>query len=326
MGITLKEFSKNIGYSPSTISKVLNNRESCYASREVKEIIKQKAIELDYRPNLTARSLITHKNNTIGVILPSIGGFYTELVRVMEFALEAKGYFGLFAFWRPEDGDDGFKRAYERIVQRGIDGVITCHHTKWLKDCKIPIVVYGNMHEDVDCVFPDKVEYGKRAVDFLLRLGHRKISFMGGTHDLRCKAYRSALEANGIVPEESLIYEIKGSDAGNEIKKLLESGNMPTAILAHNDSVAYSIIHSLLEAGVRVPQDISVVGYDNLPESGYYNPALTTFDLNIEKVAVCLVETVLNRIEKPEAARQKASFNPDIIARGSTAQVQAAKV
>lgn len=321
MRVTLKEFAKEIGYAPSTISKALNNTNNCYTSEKVKNTIRKKALELGYSPNLTARSLITHKNNTIGIILPSVGGFYTELVRNMEFALEERKYFGLFAFWRPKDGDEGFRKAYDRIIQRGIDGIITCHYTTWLKDSDIPLVVYGNMHNDVDCVSLDKIDYGRRAVDFLFKLGHRKIGFIGNTNDLRCKAYRAALEAKGVPFNKAWTahsFISLSGEAENCTGKILKLKDRPTAILAHNDTIAYSIIHTLLKAGVRVPEDISVVGYDDLPEAKYYNPALTTFNLNIENVAKLLRDTVLKRIENPHIPIQIVPIKPDIIERAST--------
>ena len=318
--MTLKEFSDKVGYSPSTISKALNNTSNCYTSEKVKNIIRQKALEFGYCPNLTARSLITQKNNTIGVLLPSIGGFYMELVRLMEFALEKRNYFGLFAFWKPEDGDDGFRKAYDRMIQRGIDGIITCHYTDWIKNCDIPLVVYGDKHEDIDNIFLDKQVYAQSAVDFLFKLGHRRIAFIGNLKDLRCKAYRTVLESKGITFNESWIcdYAMELSGAEAAMEKILKLHDRPTAILAHNDVVAYAMINTILKAGLRVPQDISVIGFDNLPESKYYNPPLTTFDLNIGNVAELLADVVLRRIENPHMSRQAISIKADIIERAST--------
>ena len=319
MSLTLKEFAKQIGYSPSTISKALNDSKSCYTSESVKESIRKKAAELGYRPNLTARSLITQRTNTIGLLLPSIGGFYAELVRLMEFALEERKYFGLFAFWRPEDGDAGFRNAYERIVQRGIDGIITCHYTKWLKDCHMPLVVYGNKHDDIDCVFPDKFDYGRRAVDFLRKLGHRKIAFVGRREDLRFKSYRAELDANGLPFREEWACDcglsLTAAEAAAE--KISESADIPSAVLAFNDMTAYAVIHTFMKNGIRVPEDISVIGFDDLPEAKYYNPPLTTFQHDISNVAELLVDVILKRIETPDFPLQAIPLCPDIVERAS---------
>ncbi|OGV31266.1 MAG: hypothetical protein A2020_01430 [Lentisphaerae bacterium GWF2_45_14] len=322
MRMTLREFSEKIGYAPSTISKALNNKNNCYTSEGIKRIIREKASELGYSPNPAARSLIMRSYRTIGVLLPSLGGFYSELVRLMEFALEKKEYSGLFSFWRPEDGEAGFRKAYERIVGRGIDGIITCHYTAWLKDCGTPVVCYGNMHDDIDCIFLDKIEYGVGAVNFLFNLGHRKIGFIGHTADLRCKSYRAELESKGIPFNESWTCDhvLTLFDAEVATENILKLDERPTAILAHNDTVAYSIIHTILKAGLRVPEDISVVGYDNLPESEYYNPPLTTFDLNIGNVAEVLVDTILRRIANPHILVQNIPIRPGIVERGSTGQ------
>lgn len=319
---TLQDIADYCNLSKSMVAKVISNPENCKATVRTKTMVADAVKKLDYRPNFAAKALSTNRTFTIGILFPAINSFYGELGIQIDAALAKRGYTALFAYWDGiKDTHQAFIRAFERMRLRGIDGVITCQYEESIAEAGIPIVTYGNERRLMDSVYPDKLDYAIRAIHYLVEHGHRHIGFTGLFHDIRYQQIRNEMEKLELplVPEWFVPIETyyQYEDGYKAMKQILALPKQPTAIVTHGDHVAMGALRATNEAGVRVPDDISLLSYDNLCESAYSIPPLTTFDQQYKLGAELLVETLIRRIENPTLPQQKRSFTMPLVERAS---------
>ena len=329
--VTLKTVAEHVGVTPGTVSAVLNNSP---ASRSfpphTKNRILAAARELNYRPNFFARSLRVKRTYTIGVITEEIGDPYGGMiVSGSEQYLRQRDFFFLAVAHRHETK---LLQTYAHLLlERGVEGFITVD-TSISEPPPLPtIAVAGHRQmKGVTNLILDHWSAAEMALGHLHELGHKEIALMKGPpsssdSEDRWKALLEACRHMGIHPDPNLMVRLKGDKVTPDlgyvfVKKLLSANPRPfTALFAYNDTSAMGAIRAINEAGLRVPEDISVVGFDDIESAAYSNPALTTVRQPLQKMGEIAAQTLLNRIENREPYVTEITIEPEFVVRRSTA-------
>jgi DNA-binding LacI/PurR family transcriptional regulator len=330
-GVTLKSVAERVGLTPSTVSAVLNNSS---ASRSVPEHTKKRILaaarDLDYRPNFFARSLRVKRTHTIGVILEEIGDAYGSLVTSgIERYLREQNFFFLTVAHRH---DKNLLATYSTMLrERGVEGFITVD-TFLTEEPSLPTVAVAGHHriKGVTNIVLDHRRAASLALKHLTGLGHQRIAFMKGStasvdSDDRWEAICEVAAKCGVCIRPELIVQLEGDDPtpnlGYPFAKQLLARNQPfTALFAYNDISAIGSIHAFQEAGLRVPDDVSVVGFDDIQSAAYINPALTTVRQPLQKMGEIAARTLLDRIEQRTKCVPEIVIEPEFLVRRSTAR------
>ncbi|CAM2139462.1 LacI family transcriptional regulator [Pararobbsia alpina] len=286
--VTLEEIARAAGVSPSTVSRILNG--TARVSDAKQQAVEKAIAEFHYQPNVLARSLASGRTNTIGVLTQAIASpFYGEWLRGIEDTLLDPGLTPLFvsSHWSPAEE----AARLEQLLARRVDGVIILHgqiseELLVRYSARAPLVVLGRSlepHPSLACLPIDNETGARDATAHLIGLGHRDIAFVAGPPDHgdsteRFVGYQAALAAAGIAFDESLVVEADFTEAGGfrAMERLFETAPQLTAVFCSNDQMAYGARLALYRRGLRVPEDISLVGFDDLPTSIYMTPPLTT--------------------------------------------------
>jgi DNA-binding LacI/PurR family transcriptional regulator len=334
--IDLKELARRLDLSPTTVSLVLNRAAAAGAiPARTKERIFAAAEGLNYRPNQTARSLRSARTFSVGVLVPEFSdGYSTTVLSGIEEILLREGYIYLVTTHRHKAAllDRNPKLLYERRVE-GLIAVDT------LYDQNLPLpVVNVSGHKNVPGVTNIVLNHrtaAEAALQHLADLGHRHIAFLRGQAfssdtEARWEAIRAAARklAIPIVPEN--VVQLEGDSPSPEVgyiaaKKLVASSEPFTALFAFNDISAIGAVRAFREAGWRVPQDVSVVGFDDIGSAAYHNPALTTIRQPLWRMGILAAETLLERIAASGAGRGPATLQveAELVVRESTAPARA---
>jgi DNA-binding LacI/PurR family transcriptional regulator len=327
---TLRSVAELVGLTASTVSAVLN---SSSASHSVPEHTKKRIVEaaraLDYRPNFFARSLRAKRTYMIGVILEEIGDAYGSLViSGIERHLRQQNVFFLTVAHRH---DKKLLASYSTVLrERGVEGFITVD-TFLTEEPNLPTVAVAGHRKlkGVTNIVLDHRLAASLALNHLAELGHEKIAFMKGSRlsadsDVRWNAICEAAARLGIRMHSELIIELKGDDPTPSLgypfaKQLLGRKQPFTALFAYNDISAIGSICAFQEAGLRVPDDISVVGFDDIQSAAYINPPLTTVRQPLIKIGEIAARTLLDRIEGRTKYIPEIAIEPELVVRRSTA-------
>ncbi len=327
--VTLKSVAELVGLTASTVSAVLN---SSAASRSVpkhtKERIVAAARALDYRPNFFARSLRVKRTYMIGVILEEIGDAYGSLViSGIERYLRKQNVFFLTVAHRH---DKKLLESYSTVLrERGVEGFITVD-TLLTEEPPLPTVaVAGHRRiKGVSNIVLDHRRAASLALTHLVELGHEKIAFMKGSKlsadsEVRWNAICEVAAKVGIRMRPELVIELKGDDPTPRLgypfaRQLLERKQPFTALFAYNDISAIGSICAFQEAGLRVPDDISVVGFDDIQSASYISPPLTTVRQPLLKMGEIAAQTLLGRIEGQIKYVPEIAIEPELVVRKSS--------
>jgi LacI family transcriptional regulator, galactose operon repressor len=332
--VTLQMVAERVGLTKGTCSAVLNKSA---ASRSVpphtQERILRAARELKYRPSFYARNLGVKRTFMIGVVTQEIGDFYSSpIISGIDQYLRQKGYFFLTVSHRD---DPRLLETYSRLLlDRGVEGFITVD-TFIPHPLPLPAIAIPG-HRPVEGVTNIVLDHRKAAwlaVSHLVELGHKEIAFMKGSDESpdamdRWKAICEVAEKLGVAMPAELIVQLEGRDPTPQLgypfaAKLLARGSRFTALFAYNDISAIGSIRAFQEAGLRVPQDISVVGFDDIRIAVHNNPSLTTVRQPLQKMGVIAARTLLNRIENHEDSTEDIQVQPEFVIRNSTARASA---
>lgn len=334
--VNLRELAEHLGLSVATVSLVMNRSPAAKSiPHHTQARVRAAARELNYRPNVMARMLRQKRSLTIGVIVPEISEGYAALVLSgIEDHLLQEGYFYFVVSHRHRPD---LIEEYPRLLQqRAVEGLILVD-TPSQEGLSIPVVaVSGHRHvAGVTNIMLNHTRAARLALEYLTELGHKKIAFIKGQAfssdtEVRWKAVRAAAQSLGIAVEETLTVQLESESPtpkpGYDVtRRLIANGGTFTALLAFNDISAIGAIRALREMGKRVPEDISVIGFDDIQSAAYQNPGLTTIRQPLREMGITAASTVLQRIN----ARSKADYprsiivEPELIVRESTAPMRA---
>ncbi|CAI8912153.1 MULTISPECIES: LacI family DNA-binding transcriptional regulator [Pseudomonas] len=327
---TIKDVAALAGISYTTVSHVVNKTRP--VSQEVRLKVEAAIKSLDYVPSAVARSLKAKTTATIGLLVPnSLNPYFAELARGIEDYCERNGYCVILC---NSDDNPEKQRSYLRVLlEKRIDGLIVASAggdiglAQGLAGVKTPMVIVdrGLDGVDADLVRIDH-EYGAYlATRHLLELGHRDIATIGGPSStsvaqMRQAGFCRALQEAGITvrPERMLESDFTSTGGYNAAAILLE-GNPPSAIFAGNDMIGIGVLRAAAERNVRVPSELSVIGFDDIQMSRYVYPALTTVGQSILQLGEMAAEVLLRRIATPSLVTDQRIVTPSIVLRESTA-------
>ncbi len=331
---TIYDVAQAAGVSISTVSHVLNGTR--FVSEATKARVLQAVEQLGYRPSSLARALVRQVTHTVGLIVPdNVNPFFAEVARGIEDCGLAAGYSVILC---NSDRSLSKEEIYlDMLISKRVDGLVYMtvqtrgEMLQPLKDHNIHAVVFDREYEGFDALLLDNLGGGYDAARHLLSLGHRRIACITGpdgptrSQD-RVTGYQRALEEAGIVPDPELV--VAGDwtfESGRRAARhLLHLDDPPTAIFACNDAMAVGVLSYLCSRGIRVPEELSVMGYDNIALSAYTCPPLTTMATPIREVGQCLCELLLGRIAgqlPPEP--QRVVIRSELLVRGSTGPARA---
>lgn len=328
--VSLKELADRLGFSPATVSLVINRSPVADSiPQRTKDQILAAARKYHYRPNFFARSLRARRSFTIGVIVPEVSEGYagTVLSGVEDYLLQ-EGYFYFVASHRHRpDLVDEYPQLF---LDRAVDGLIAVD-TPWKQDIPVPVVtVSGNIgRKGVTNILLNHNRAAELALHHLLQLGHRNIAFIKGQEfssdtEVRWNAIQEVAGRLGLPISAKLTVQLEGNSPSPQLgykimKKLLASREPFSALFAFNDISAMGAIRALRESALRVPEDVSVVGFDDIQSAAFQNPGLTTVRQPLRKMGELAAETVLRRIQRPELNSPKyVTVEPELVVRETT--------
>jgi DNA-binding LacI/PurR family transcriptional regulator len=286
--VSIKDIARKARVSHSTVSRAL--RDSPMVNPATRELIQKIAAEQGYTVSAVARSLVTRRTNTIGVVVTSIADpFVGEVVNGIEECAIVRGYSVILATCHAEP--DRELRAVRGLRERRVDGILVTAsrvgalYLPLLAEMNVPIVLINNQHPGAFGfnVTIDNQHGAREATGHLASLGHRRIAYIGDRCGFqsdtdRCAGYRQALDAAGIPFDDALVaYGDGGAESGHQaMTELLQLPELPTAVFCYNDMEAFGALRAARARGLRVPADLSLVGFDDLYLASYIDPPLTT--------------------------------------------------
>jgi DNA-binding LacI/PurR family transcriptional regulator len=344
--VTLADIAAEAAVTPMTVSRVMNS--SGYVHTETRERVLRVAREMNYRRNGLARGLKRQCTETVGMVIGDIANpFAAELTRGVREVLEERGYSLFICISEHKAKED--VQAFDSLADHRADGLIVAtrasrsgnERLQELVDSGMPVSLIGRdfRHEHADLVMADNLKGGYEATRHLIDLGHKRIGFIGIslTEGLRLKRFQGYLEAmkdHGLAVEDNLIVggrEVVDQMPGysteemgyNGMLKLLDLKDRPTAVFARNDFTAMGALNAIKRAGLRVPEDIAVMGYDDIPLASHTSPMLTTVRQPTREQGRTAAELLLRRIEGDrEQPRAEKTFECELVIRESTNPLQ----
>ncbi len=331
--MSLKDLADYLGLAPATVSLVLNGSQVANSiPARTKERIRKAARKFHYRPHYFARSLSGRRSMTVGVLVPEISEGYTALVMsgIENYLLQA-GYFYFVASHRHRP--DLIEEYPKLLLGRSVEGLILvdtpCSHHP-----PVPAVTVSG-HQKIKGLTNVVVNHrhaAAAAIQHLWELGHRRIAYIKGQAfsadtEVRWKSIRAESARLGLSIDQELVVQLEGDDPTPQLgyqttQSLLARGRCFTALFAFNDISAIGAIRALREAGIRVPEDVSVVGFDDIQSAAYQTPGLTTVRQPLRHMGEIAAETLLRRVANPRAPYpHEITVKPELIVRGSTAPV-----
>lgn len=329
--VTHKDVAERAGVSVATVSYVLNNGPRPVAP-ETRAKVEEAIAELGYYPNELARSLRLQQSSTIGLILPNImNPVFAEIAHELESACRKEGFLLLLC---NSDRDHAREEHFIQILRaKQVDGVVITPHSDPLRliepllQARIPVVVLEHDLSDVHCIAIDEWQGGRIATQHLIDLGHRRIALIrrapnSAFSSQRIVGYQQAVAAAKIPYDPQLVVECAAGQAAGALATthLLALADPPTAIFTHNDVLAMGALHAIRQAGLKVPEDISVVGYDDITSAAYFAPPLTTVRTPKAELGVLAGRTILELVRQKNALPpQTVTLSVELVVRASTA-------
>jgi len=330
--VNYNDIAKLAKVSPTTVSHVIN--ETRFVMPETKRRVLEAIKRLKYQPNLLARSLATGKTHTIGLVISDIRNpFYPELVQGVE-ELAVKNDYNVFLCNTDYDIEKGL-RSIGALIKRKIDGIIvassqvdsTIINQLIDTDVNFVLVDWGKRNVGVDSLYFDYKVGIAEAISHLVSLKHRNIYFISGLKTLKTAEIRvrNFIDAVKKYKDNNLVYKIFEGDHKIEggcraVQRILKEKILPTAIICSNDLTAIGAMKTFKDGGIKVPDDMSVIGLDNIALTEIVSPALTTIELERYRIGKVAMELLLNRIKDKKLPKQTCIFKTKLIVRESTSE------
>ena len=329
--VTLKAVAQYVGLTPGTVSAVLNDAPSARSiPQETKNRIHAAAKELNYRPNFFARTLRNKRTYTIGVIAEEIGDSYgSAIISGIEHHLRERGYFFLTVAHRHDP--ELLDRYSQMLSERGVEGIITVDTTVQEAPVLPTVAVAGHKRlKGVTNIVLDHERAAVLALNHLKELSHQRIAFMKGnpvSSDAkdRWDAICNVAGQIGLKVDSELTVQLDSDDPTPMLgypftKQLLGRARPFTALFAYNDMSAIGAIRAFQEHGLRVPHDVSVVGFDDIPGAAFHFPSLTTVRQPLNRMGEVAAQSLLERIEGKKEYPAEIAIEPEFVVRESTAK------
>ena len=329
--ITLKELAARAGVHASTISRVVNNDPVLRISAQTRARIEALLEETDYRPDVVARSLRMRQTFVLAMLIPDISNpLFANIFMGIEEVAGERGYGVILA---NTGGAADREHAHLRSLQaRRVDGVVLASvllrdpSVRWLREQGIKHVLVNRYSTERDpFVGADDFAGANMATRHLIELGHRRIAHLTGSRGVstalhRRRGYRAALEDAGIALDPALVVESGYLEApGREaMDRLLRLPRPPTAVFAINDLAAMGAHAAVLDHGLRIPQDVAIVGYNDVPLASRLSPPLTTLRVPVRDFGRISAQMLIDQIQSRRSIRRRVILRPELIVRGST--------
>jgi DNA-binding LacI/PurR family transcriptional regulator len=330
---TIRQVAEQAGVSTATVSRVLAGADT--VTEELSVRVRAAVSALNYRPNRIARSLRARTTRTIGVVIPDIQNpFFTSVVCGIEEVLQTAGYTLLFG---NSDEDPARERVHlENLPAEGVAGIIFTPLTQKMADyqalaaARLPLVAIDRSPEGLtmDQVTVDNAEGARQAVAHLLDLGHRRIGLISGPVHLSTARERRAgyeqafLEAGLSVPEDLIRYgDFRQAGGRASMRELLALGPRPTAVFVGNNMMTLGALETIHDAGLDIPRDISIVGFDNMPWATWFRPPLTTVEQPTREIGATAARLLLARLREPDRPLQHIILKTKLVVRASSGPV-----
>ena len=328
--VTIKQVSEKAGVSSATVSRVINNTGT--VKEKTRKVVMAAMEELGYRHNVVAASLASNKTNTIGYVVPELhGSFFGSMMGGTEQTLRQAKKHMLIATGHSDEAIE--KEQIDALLSRRCDALIL--HVEAVSDeylvklieQGVQLVVVNRYIEEVgdNCISLNNVKGGYLATRHLLDIGHTEIAYVAGSlfkadAKNRLQGHQQALEEAGIEFDESLMYEgnFQARSGSEAIRALVARGKPFSAVACANDEMASGAMIALRELGKRIPEDVSVIGYDNIDFASYLSPGLTTIDYPVQKIGTIAAHWVLDRVYGHNRYEGQHILDPRLILRGTT--------
>ena len=333
--VTMKDIAARLGISNVTVSKALNDKEG--VSKELKEKIKKVADEMGYRYNIAAKSMKKGCSYNVGVIVAGrfaedLQSFYLKFYQNICKALERYGYLGMLHILSyAEERELKLPKMYKEMKVDGliILGQVSKSYIELLKRIEIPTIFldFYDEHNEFDSVISDNFYSSYEITNYLINHGHKDIAFVGNIYatssiqDRFLGYYKSLLEHGMDLRKD---YIINDRDEDGKFIDLVLPNEMPTAFVCNCDRIAYNLINQLKEEGYRIPDDCSVVGFDNDIFATLSDPKLTTVETNMEDMSRTAVKSIMRKIENPNNNKRtgKVLIKGRIVYRDSVKEIR----
>ena len=333
MSVSLQDIAEKANVSKATVSRVLNIKDDPHISEATKQRVLRIAADLNYRPNVMARALVTGKTNTVGVWTAHLHpSFYSNVIMQMQEVLQCSGYEALIVDTknRPELHD--FTKAGLHCWP--VEGILSFENPQFLDEAirsgiiNVPAVSLGVFAtETVDSVTLDVRQASREAVEYLIRSGRKRIAFMipesfGRTGDARYEAYCDVMADAGL-STQIISTRVLGSGTERKLafqlmKEYVFKDGCPEAIFCINDEIAIGCHRALRDLSIAIPDDVAIIGCDGVEDTQYVDPPLSTIEHPVEEMCTVAWEFLQNRINNPNLPVQHAVLQSKFVIRGSS--------
>lgn len=331
---TMKDIAKRAGVSTSTVSHVIN--QTRYVSEEIAARVNQAAQDLNYAPSALARSLKMNRTRTLGMLMTtSTNPFFGEVVKGVERRCYHKGYNLILC--NTEGDHDRMMASIDTLLQKRVDGLLLMCPTfagerldilKRYPDIPVVVMDWGAVSFECDKIQDNSLLGGYMATRHLIEQGHQTIGCITGPliqhqAQMRYEGYKRAMQEAGLTIEADWIIEANFECEGGQraFHQLVERGQLPSALFVCNDMMALGVINAANHHHIRIPNDLSLIGYDDIHIAQYLTPALTTIHQPKYRLGQAAVDTLLNQLEKENEAVQMVQLEPTLVERESVKAV-----
>ena len=317
--VTIKDIARQLGISYSTVSRALSPNASILVKEETRELVRQTAADMDYNPNLMARGIVMGKTGTLGLLTYQIFqetfGHQTDQIMKVADEYDYQIMMGVASNRIPKNPRDDQIIQVKQLVSWGVDGLLI--HTRGdegeserildVVKGRVPVVTFFYPTQNLSGIILDLVSDFYEATEHLIKLGHERIGFLGSHWNDNTplsnqgKGYGLAMQNHGLTPNYTPVSTIN-AEAGYRLGK--ELGNQFTALVCRDDYTAIGVCRGLWELGIRIPDDVAVVGYGDIDVAAYMTPALTTLAMPYEAIAQAAMDLMLEKLEGQDTPRQ----------------------
>jgi len=334
--VTIFDVADEAGVSYATVSRVINNKD--HVSPEKRERVLRAMAQLGYVVNVQARSLAGGESRVVGLLVDYLSSSYMdEIIRGIDVALDSRNYdLMLYTTHRRKTKESTYVTKLTRNLADGLLLILPRNATAYLdtlRQRQFPHVLidYLSDGQNVPSVSATNFRGAYEAISYLLSLGHQRIGFITGNMEFGCardrlNGYRAALKDHGVPFDPPLVSEgdFWQPQGYQCTQKLLSLAEPPTAIFASNDAMAFGVMEAARERGLRLPEDLSIIGFDDIPQASHVHPALTTVRQPLEEMGRSAANLLLKYIAQPDAEVERIELSTEFIIRESCQAPQSA--